>query len=117
MNEDRSQYGEQPMTVPDLTPNLTDSQKININVISLNTRVNEHETEINKLKRIVVEGDGEILPHAERIRNLESYANTTKFWLRTVAVAIVLQTITFGSAAIFYFVKLYPVLLELAKKP
>lgn len=101
-------------------PNLTDSQKLYKglveNLISLNTAINDLQETQAKHHKVLIEGNGD-LPLLERVRNLEAFTGTLKFWLRTVSVAIVLQTITFGAAAIVYFVKLYPVLAEIAKTP
>ena len=98
-----------------MEPTLTESQKINLNIISMNTRVNEHDTDIAKLNKLVITGNGD-LPLLERVRNLETFVNTLKFWLRTVAIALVAQTITFGVAALVYFIKLYPLLEKLTKQ-
>ena len=119
------------MAIPPInTPNMTDRTRVmnmlRDGLISHDTRIqnvrddlNEQAKKVNLLEEIVLLGtpqSGQI-SHAERIRNLEAYASATKFWLRTVAIAIVLQTLTFGSAAIVYFVKLYPVLERLANTP
>lgn len=98
-----------------MLPQLTDSQKINLNIISMNTRINEQETDVKELMKIVKVGNGE-LPLVEKVRNLETFVNTLKFWLRTVALALVAQTITFGVAALVYFIKLYPLLEKLSKQ-
>jgi hypothetical protein len=91
---------------------LNDSQRI----IILQSRMLNNEDKVTKHHKILLEGNGE-LPLVERVRNLEAFTTSLKFWLRTVAVAIVLQTITFGTAAVVYFVKLYPVLEKLVKQP
>lgn len=91
---------------------LTDSQRI----VILQSRMLNNEDKVTKHHKILLEGNGE-LPLTERVRNLEAFTTSLKFWLRTVAVAIVLQTITFGAAAIIYFVKLYPVLQHLVNQP
>ncbi len=101
------------MTAPDLTPTLTESQKINLNIISMNTRVNEHDTDIARLNKLVIFGNGE-LPLVEQVRNLNAFVDTMKFWQRAVALALLGQTVTFGVAALVYFVKLYPLLSQIA---
>lgn len=93
--------------------NLTDSQQrliLRTNVIQLNT-------DMVRVKQTLFDGTSNELPLVERIRNLESYIANLKFWLRTISVALVLQTITFGTAAVVYFIKLYPLLERLAAKP
>lgn len=104
------------MTMPDVTTTLTDEQKVAMNIISMNTTINEMQTDVRKHHKVLIEGNGE-LPLVEKVRNLEAFANTYKFWQRTIAVAIVMQTVTFGTAAIVYFVRLYPILDKLAKMP
>lgn len=93
------------------TNNLTDGQRLLI----LQQSIIEQGNKVDKHHKILLEGNGE-LPLVERIRNLEAFVAGLKFWLRTVSVAIVLQTITFGVAALVYFVKLYPILEQLLKK-
>lgn len=93
---------------------LTDSQQrliLRSNVISLNT-------DMARVRKTLFDGDGEReLPLVERVRNLENYIGTLKFWSRTIAVALVLQTITFGVTAIIYFAKLYPIMLRISQNP
>jgi hypothetical protein len=109
------------MTImPEITiPNLTDTQKTHIeilrNITSLNTGLNDVQTDVRELNKIVIVGNGE-LALRERIRNLEAFINNIKFWLRTVAIALVAQTVTFGIAAIVYFIKLYPLLNKLTEQ-
>jgi hypothetical protein len=113
--------------LPDLTPeiaaNLTDSQKINIKIIqslnAINTALNDLQHQSTIFNRILISGDdgtGEISLQ-EKVRNLEKFVETFKFWQRTVATALVLQTVTFGAAAIIYFIKLTPILDKLSKIP
>jgi len=90
---------------------MTDSQKI----VLLWSQMQELRNGHAKDHKVLIEGNGE-LPVVEKVRNLENFANTIKFWFRTIAIAIVLQTITFGAAAVVYFVKLYPLLNEIANK-
>lgn len=87
------------------TNNLTDGQRLLI----LQQSIIESSNKLDKHHKILLEGNGE-LPLVERVRNLETFVASLKFWLRTVSVAIVLQTITFGVAALVYFIKLYPIL-------
>lgn len=113
--------------LPDLTPemaaNLTDSQKINIRIIqslnAVNTALNDLQHIVTVHDRILITGDdGSGEPSLqERVRNLERFVDTFKFWQRTVALALVAQTVTFGVAAVVYFIKLTPLLNALAKQP
>lgn len=95
---------------------LTPDQKIALNLVSVNTAINTLQEQVGKHHKVLIEGDGQ-LPLVEVVRNHESFITSTKFWLRTVAVALVLQTITFGTAAVIYFIKLYPVLEKIANNP
>lgn len=96
------------------TSKLSDAQLLLI----LQSRVLEHESKISRHHKVLIDGEGDRhLPLVERVRNLEAFQGTLRFWLRTVAVAIVLQTITFASAAVIYFIKLYPVLQQIADQP
>ena len=92
--------------------NLTDSQKI----IVIQNSVIEQQSKLERHHKILVEGNGEP-PLMYRVKNIETFVDGIRFWQRTIAVAIVLQTITFGAAAIVYFVRLYPLLERLANNP
>lgn len=99
-------------------PNLTDSQKLYQamieNLMRMNTTMSAVVETQKSHHKMLVEGDGDDLPLPERIRNLENFQKFVQFWFRTIAVALVLQTITFGTAAIVYFIKLSPVLDKLS---
>lgn len=92
--------------------NLTDSQQrivMRTNVIQLNT-------DVSRMKKFLFEGDGsDDLPAAERLRNLEKFRDTILFWFRTIAVAIVLQTITFATIAVVTFIRIMPALEKIAE--
>lgn len=104
----------------DLAKSLTDSQKINLKIIqnltSINTAVNNvqndlHETQevLKTHDKLLVTGNGEPSLQ-ERIRNLESWVASQKYWLRLVSGALILQTVTFAVTALIYFVRLLPML-------
>jgi hypothetical protein len=106
-----------PLIPPELlTPTLTDSQKINLNVITLNTRVNEQQLDMDRVMKTLFLGNG-TLPLVEQVRNLIDYTNNIKYWQRAVALALLGQTITFGAAVIVMFLKLYPLLLKISNQP
>lgn len=96
----------------DQTNGLSDSQRL----IIIQNALIEANTKLEKHHKILLEGNGE-LPLVEKVRNLETFVDTLKFWLRTVSVAIVIQTVTFGAAALIYFIKLYPILQQIARNP
>lgn len=102
------------MTMPS-TPSfdeLTPEQKL----LLISLSVNDVNTKVSKHHKLLVEGNGD-LPIPERLRLLEKFTGDMKFWFRTIAVALVLQTLTFGSAALVYFIKLYPLLERLSNNP
>lgn len=102
------------MTVPDLSPQLTESQKLNLNVISLNTKVNDLSTDVGALNKVVLLGNGE-LPLREQVRNHDSFIKDVRYWVRFIGGALILQTITFGVAVIIAVVKFLPILEKLAQ--
>lgn len=79
---------------------------------ALQSDVLELNRRFEKDHRILVEGNGE-MPVVEKVRVLESFAKSLQFWSRTIAVALVLQTITFITASAVYFIRLIPLLNEL----
>jgi len=101
-------------------PNQTESQKfyneMYRSLVSIGTLTNQHETYLTVLKNKFFSGDGEYFQLKEQVKDHEQFINTIKFWLRTVSIALVLQTITFGVAAVVYFVRLYPLLERISKQ-
>ena len=102
------------MTVPDLSSGLSESQKINLNVISLNTRVNDLQADVNLLNKVVITGNGE-LPLREQVRNHDNFIRDIKYWVRFVGGALVLQTIVFLAGIFVTIVKILPALESLTK--
>jgi len=100
------------MFVPGLSPEQKELL-LQQSLTALQNRTIEQDSLLEKHHQLLIEGNGD-LPVLERLRNLETFASTIRFWLRTVAVAIVLQTITFGIASLVYFIKLLPLLDKLA---
>lgn len=99
----------------DVTSELTQEQKIALNIVTLNTAVNSLQEDFRHDHKVLVEGNGQV-PLVEKVRRLEDFMNGVNFWTRTVAVAIILQTLAFAGAAIWYAVKLLPLLNSLALK-
>jgi hypothetical protein len=100
--------------------NMTESKRILVWSIGLQNAQNklvEHEGRLDAYDKLLLTGDGQTLPAMERIRNIEKYIENLRFWGRFIGTAIVLQTITFGTAAVVYFVKLYPLLDKLSRLP
>lgn len=90
---------------------MTDSQKMLVISLALNSI----QGDVERHNKILVTGNGD-LPLTEKVRNLEKFADTIRFWFRTVAVALVLQTITFGITAVWYGIRFYPLLERIASQ-
>lgn len=93
----------------------SDNLTADARLLILQNAVIENNTKLEKHHKILLEGNGD-LPLVERVRNLESWSMGMKFWIRTIAVALVLQAVTITVGAAMYFIKLYPVLQRLAEK-
>lgn len=111
------------MTIPDLndlSSSLTEEQKVMLkmiqNLTSVNTALNLVQNDVHAHNKILVTGNGEPSLQ-ERIRNLEAFVASQKYWLRFVAGALIVQTITFGTAAVVYFIKLTPILNKIQSMP
>lgn len=104
----------------DVVANLTDSQKINISILqnltSLNTRVNTLSEDVALHNKLLVTGNGQPAL-VERMRNLEEFESSIKYWQRFVGGAIIIQTMAFMIGLIVAVVKFLPLLQELAAKP
>ena len=104
------------MAIDDLTKNMTESQIIKTNVIALNTRVSDMESDVKKHHELLILGNGD-KPIPERVRNLEKLA----LKVERISSAVLVQTIAFvftilGMALAFFF-KVYPILDKLANQP
>ena len=99
--------------MPVIPDSLTESQKL----IVIQNAVLEQQGKRDRHHALIVEGINGERPLMERVRNIEAFIDGIKFWQRTIAVAIVLQTLTFGAAALVYFVKLYPLLEKISNQP
>jgi hypothetical protein len=92
--------------------NLTESP----NLILIQNDLAELKVDVAKHHKVLIEGNGDI-PLVEKVRNHEAFINDTKYWLKLVIGAVILQTITVGTAAIIWFTKLSPVLDALSRNP
>lgn len=102
----------------DVVANLTDSQKINIqilqNLTTMNTRVNRLAEDVAHHNKLLVTGNG--LPSLqERMRNLEEYTGSMKYWQRFVGGAILIQTLGFMFGIVVAVVKFLPLLENLSR--
>ncbi len=101
--------------MPDLTKELTDSQKVAVNQLTLNTALNDTQADVKELQKIVIFGNGE-LPLREQVRNHETFIKDIKYWVRFVGGAIVLQTLAFAIGILVALIKFLPVLEQIAKE-
>ena len=102
----------------DVIANMTDSQKINIqilqNLTTLNTRMNRISEDVANHNKILVTGNGEPSLQ-ERMRNLEEFTQSIKYWERFVGGAIIIQTLAFMFGILIAVVKFLPLLESLTK--
>lgn len=109
---------------PEIIAKMTDSQKINIQMLqaitSVNTRVNDigHNytllrEDVDRHEKLLVTGDGE-LPVLERIRNTEKFIDGVRYWVRMIIGLLVAQFIAFASASLIAYLKFLPVLERIA---
>lgn len=102
--------------MPELNTTMTDEQKRDMNIISLNTAVNELQEEVRVLTKKVLVGNGE-LPLVEQVRNHETFIKDVRFWVRFIGSSLVLQTLAFGVGTAVAVIKFLPVLEKLANQP
>lgn len=105
---------------PETVANLTDTQKINVKIIqnltSLNTAVNDIRHDVGEHNKLLVTGNGNPSLQ-ERLRNLESYTDSLKYWSKFVGGAIIVQTVAFFVAIVVALVRFLPLLEKLADAP
>lgn len=107
-----------PGLTPEMIANLTDSQKINIQIIqhltSINTALNDIRHDVSVHDKLLVTGNGEPSIQ-ERVRNLEKFVEGILYWGRFVGGAIVIQTLAFFIGIVVALVRFLPVLEKLAQ--
>jgi hypothetical protein len=99
-----------------MLPSLTESQKINVNIITLNTAVNDLQHIQQEHHRILVEGGEGQLPLVEQVRNNTVFIREIKYWTKFVFGALILQTIAFLAGIVLALIRFLPVLESIAKK-
>lgn len=110
------------MLPSDLTPenvgNLTDTQKVNIkiiqNITSLNTALNDMRHDVSAHNRILITGNGEPSLQ-ERLRSLEQFVDSMRYWGRFISGAIVLQTLALFIGILIAIIRFLPILEKLAQ--
>jgi hypothetical protein len=80
------------MNQDELEKDLTDTQKLLWNVTSMNTALDDMKNRLDKHHKILLEGNGEI-PLVEVLRNHEQFIKDVKFWLRNMALILVVNTL------------------------
>lgn len=100
--------------------NLTDTQKVNVQIIrnltSINTSLNDIRHDVDVHNKILITGNGNPSLQ-ERLRNVESFIDNIRYWGRLIGGAIVLQTLTLLIGIIIATIRLLPILEKLAKQP
>ncbi len=84
-------------------------------LVVLQSEINDMKADVAKHHKVLIEGNGEI-PIVEKVRNHEAFITDMKYWLKFVVAAIIMQTITFASAAVIWLIKLSPALEEISKQ-
>lgn len=117
---------------PIILANMTDTQKV-INMlrdglVSHDTRLqnmrdelNEHDGDIQVLRRTVITGDDNTLSHAERLRKVEGFVEkleeSLRYWGRLIGGALLLNFIGFMIGIVVAIVRFLPLLEKLANQP
>lgn len=107
-----------PELTPEVLANLTDSQKINIqilqNLTSLNTKLNDLDHDVKIHDKLLITGNGSPSLQ-ERLRNVEHFVENMKYWSRFIGGALILQTLAFFIGIVVAVVRFLPLLEKLAK--
>lgn len=64
-------------------PELTDSQKLNLNIITLNTAVNDLQADMREINKIVITGNGEISLR-EQVRADHAFILEIRYWMKFI---------------------------------
>lgn len=97
-----------------LEENLTPEQRLVWSINSLWNNYGDLKTKVDKDHKVLIEGNGE-LPLVEQVRNLNTFVNGVRYWMKFLIGALLLQTMAFLATAIMYFVKLYPILEKMSE--
>lgn len=112
-----------PNNLEEFSKSLTDSQKMNLklmqNIASVNTGLNNAQedlrtlqAEVATLDKLLITGNG-VPSLQERVRNMESFIEGQKYWLRFVAGALIIQVIAFIVVAVTFVVRFAPLLEQI----
>lgn len=116
-----------PELSPEIIASLSDTQRTNLRIIqslssinntisSLNTTLQDIKNEVAEHDKILVTGNG-VPSMQERMRTLEAFMETMKYWGRFIGGAIVLQTLGFAVATVIAVVRVLPLIEKLAATP
>lgn len=94
---------------------MTDVQKLFVSVNNISTVLNDIKETVEHDHKLLVEGNGDV-PLVQKVRELQEFVNTFKFWQRTIAVALVLQVIGTFILLLVTFIRVYPALEILITK-
>src|SRR5574339_692040 len=106
--------------------NLTDSQKMHLQIIqnltSLNTNLNnlqsdfrEVQEEVEEHAKLLITGNG-VPSLQERVRNMETFIESQKYWLRFVAGALIIQVVAFVVVAATLIIRFAPLLEQIKQQ-
>lgn len=96
-----------------LETQLTNEQKMAMNVLSLNTAVNDLQEDVKTLNRVVIVGNGE-LPLREQVRNISAVVNEWKGWIKFFVALLITQALTVIGGIVVAYIKFLPLLEKLA---
>jgi hypothetical protein len=102
---------------PEFLAGLTDSQKVHINLLqsvnSMNTAINDLNHKVLAHEVILVTSSPSL---QDRVRVIEEYLNSLKFWGRAIGLALLAQTIAFIGGIVVAIYRFLPVLERLAQQ-
>jgi hypothetical protein len=98
--------------MPELSKELTDSQW----KIVLQSKTIENSSDINRLNKIVLDGNGE-LPLREQVRNNTKFIEEFRYWIKFIFGAVILQSLGLITAGIYMWIRLAPILEKLSNAP
>ncbi len=122
------------MVIPPIDINMTDRTKVmnmlRDGLIAHDTRlqglrddINEQKKDIEFIKETTLIGNPStgLLSHSERLRDLETYAesvkDTIRYWGRMIGGALLLNFLGFMTGVIIAVLRFLPILEKLASKP
>jgi hypothetical protein len=90
---------------------MTDSQRRLIMSLALN----DLQTKVTKHEQLLVTGNGE-MSLQERMRNIEKFVDSIRYWSRFLIGALIIQTLAFLGGVLVAMIRFLPLLEKLAAK-